>query len=149
MSSSKFVGRRVELKMHQILLIFQILVAVSLIGLILLQQGRGADAGAAFGSGSAGSIFGSRGPATFLAKITALLAAVFFINSIGLAYITTRTVERRSVIERFQDDGAGGTGGSPVQRQDFDVPAPSSGSASGEVLDVPTTPEGQNETGGN
>jgi len=130
-------------------LIFQILVAVSLIGIILLQQGRGADAGAAFGSGSAGSIFGSRGPATFLAKITALLAAVFFVNSIGLAYITTRSVERRSVVERFQEEGAGGTGGSPASGQEFDVPAPSSGSTSGEVSDVPTTPEAENETSSN
>jgi preprotein translocase subunit SecG len=135
--------------MHQILLIFQILVAVALIGIILLQQGRGADAGGAYGSGSAGSSFGSRGQATFLAKITALLAAVFFINSIGLAYITTRTVERRSVIERFQEEDVGGAGGSPASGQEFDVPAPSPGSASGEVSDVPTTPEGENETSGN
>ena len=73
--------------MHQILLVVQVLIAVGVIGLVLLQQGKGADAGAAFGSGGAGSVFGSRGPATLLTRMTAILAAVFFVNSIGLAYL--------------------------------------------------------------
>ena len=62
--------------MHQILLVVQILIAVGVIGFVLLQQGKGADAGAAFGSGGAGSVFGSRGPATLLTRMTAILAAV-------------------------------------------------------------------------
>ncbi len=89
--------------MQQALLGIQILVAVALIGLILLQHGKGADAGAAFGSGTSGSIFGARGPASFLAKITALLAAVFFFNSMALSYLAGKSVERASVVERFQE----------------------------------------------
>jgi len=88
--------------MQQVLLVVQILVAVSLIALILLQQGRGADAGAAFGSGGAGTLFGARGPATLLTRMTGFLAAVFFINSIGLSYLAGQSVERNSVVERFE-----------------------------------------------
>ncbi len=84
--------------MQQIFLVVQVLVAVALIAMVMLQQGRGADAGASFGGGASGSLFGSRGPATFLAKITALLAAVFFINSIGLAYLASRAIDQRSVV---------------------------------------------------
>ena len=89
--------------MHQILLTIQVLIAVGLIGLVLLQQGKGADAGAAFGSGGAGSVFGSRGPATLLARMTAVFAVVFFLNSIGLAYIASETSRQgQSVVERYQ-----------------------------------------------
>ena len=86
--------------MQQIFLGVQVLLAVSIIVLVLLQQGRGADAGASFGGGASGSLFGSRGPATFLAKITGLLAAVFFANSIGLAYLAASSVRTSSVVER-------------------------------------------------
>ena len=91
--------------MHQILLIVQVLIAVGVIGLVLLQQGKGADAGAAFGSGGAGSVFGSRGPSTLLTRMTAILAAVFFVNSVGLAYLA-RDASRQgqSVVERFQEE---------------------------------------------
>ena len=89
--------------MSQILLVVQILVAVSLIAIILLQQGKGADAGAAFGSGGAGTIFGARGPATMLTRITTALALVFFVNSIGLSYLAGRSLDRRSVVERFEE----------------------------------------------
>jgi preprotein translocase subunit SecG len=128
--------------MHQILLVVQILVALGLIGLILLQQGRGADAGAAFGSGSAGSIFGARGPASFLAKLTALLVALFFLNSLGLAVITTRTVERQSVVERYQDEvpNAGMEPGAPVSGAS-DVPAGMGEESSAPTSDVPSTPD--------
>ncbi len=129
--------------MHQILLVVQILVAIALIGLILLQQGRGADAGAAFGSGSSGSIFGSRGPASFLAKLTALLAALIFFNSAGLAVITVQTVERQSVVERYQDEvpDAGADLGGSEPGGASDVPAGMEGENSGPVSDVPSSPE--------
>ncbi len=87
--------------MQQLLTVLQILVSVSLIALVLLQQGKGADAGAAFGSGTSGTIFGSRGSASFLSRATAVLAAAFFFNSIALAYISGQSVERASVTERF------------------------------------------------
>ncbi len=128
--------------MHQILLVIQILVALALIGLILLQQGRGADAGAAFGSGSSGSLFGSRGPATFMAKLTALLAALFFMNSVGLAVITTQTVDRQSVVERYQDevpDPGVQTGGRS------DVPTGMAGESADPESDVPSSPDAAGE----
>ncbi len=87
--------------MQQILTIVQILVSVTLIGMVLLQQGKGADAGAAFGSGGSGTIFGSRGSASFLSRATAVLAVLFFCNSIALAYISGQSVDRESVTERF------------------------------------------------
>jgi preprotein translocase subunit SecG len=87
--------------MQQLLTVLQILVSVSLIALVLLQQGKGADAGAAFGSGTSGTIFGSRGSASFLSRATAVIAAAFFFNSIALAYISGQSVERASVTERF------------------------------------------------
>ncbi|MFT5448876.1 MAG: preprotein translocase subunit SecG [Gammaproteobacteria bacterium] len=88
--------------MQQILLGVQVVLALSIIVLVLLQQGRGADAGASFGGGSSGSLFGSRGPASFLARATGLLAAVFFANSVGLAYFATEQVRAVSVLETAQ-----------------------------------------------
>jgi len=122
--------------MQQVLTVLQILVAVGLIALVLLQQGRGADAGAAFGSGSSGTLFGSRGSASFLSRATAVLAAVFFANSIALAYIATTSVERGSVVERFDSGAPAGAGGEPV---------PEPGTF---VSDVPQTPDA-GATGGN
>lgn len=113
--------------MHQILLIIQVLVAVGLIGLVLLQQGKGADAGAAFGGGGAGSVFGSRGPATLLARMTAVFAVVFFLNSIGLAYIASGTSRQgQSVVERYQGaerEMADGEGIGAVQRKADGMPS--------------------------
>ena len=124
--------------MHQILLIVQVLIAVSVIGLVLLQQGKGADAGAAFGSGGAGSVFGSRGPATLLTRMTAILAAVFFVNSIGLAYLARdASTEGRSVVERYQETEQGAPAG-----EGFDVlPTEESGSGAAGVPALPDTVE--------
>ena len=67
--------------------------AVVLVVLVLLQHGKGADMGAAFGSGSAGSLFGSSGSANFLSRSTAVAAAIFFITSLSLTYIYARPVQ--------------------------------------------------------
>ena len=71
------------------ILLIHILAAVGVIGLVLVQHGKGADMGAAFGSGASGSLFGSTGSANFLSRSTAVLAAVFFITSLSLAYIAS------------------------------------------------------------
>jgi preprotein translocase subunit SecG len=76
--------------LQTILLVIQVLVAISLIGLILIQHGKGADAGAAFGSGASSTVFGSQGSSNFLTKATAILAFVFLANSLSLAYIASR-----------------------------------------------------------
>src|SRR6267142_1196442 len=69
------------------LLILHLLVAASICGFVLLQHGKGADMGAAFGSGSSGSLFGAAGSANFLSRTTAVLATVFFLSSLGLTYL--------------------------------------------------------------
>ena len=76
--------------LQTILLVAQVLIAMSLIGLILIQHGKGADAGAAFGSGASSTVFGSQGSSNFLTKTTAVLAFLFLANSLSLAYIASR-----------------------------------------------------------
>ena len=84
--------------LNSLLIVVQVICAVALIVLILLQHGKGADMGAAFGSGASGSLFGASGSANFLSRSTAVLATIFFIATIGLAYSATaaRTASARS-----------------------------------------------------
>jgi preprotein translocase subunit SecG len=76
--------------MYQTLIVVHVLIALSIIGLVLLQQGRGADAGAGFGGGASGTLFGARGTASFLSRATAIMAALFFTSSILLAYLGSK-----------------------------------------------------------
>ena len=76
-----------------ILFVLQILVSISLIGFILIQHGKGADAGAAFGSGASSTVFGARGSGSFLTKATTVLAAIFLANSLALGYLATQRVK--------------------------------------------------------
>ena len=73
--------------LYNILLIVQLIVSLSIIALVLMQHGKGADAGAAFGGGASGSVFGSRGSGNFMSRATAILATIFFVNSLLLAWI--------------------------------------------------------------
>jgi preprotein translocase subunit SecG len=124
--------------MQQILLGVQVLLALTIIILVLLQQGKGADAGASFGGGSSGSLFGSRGPASFLARSTSLLAALFFANSIGLAYLATERVRAVSVIELVEDSAQGGV---PAPSSDIpQIPGLTSESSIQPGSDVPKAP---------
>jgi len=74
--------------MYQVIIIGHVLVGLAVIGLVLIQHGKGADAGAAFGSGSSGTVFGAQGSASFLSRATGVLAAVFFATSLGLAVLS-------------------------------------------------------------
>ncbi len=74
--------------MQTILLLIHVMVAIALVALVLLQHGKGADAGAAFGSGASQTVFGSQGSGSFLTRATAILATVFFVTSLVLAYLT-------------------------------------------------------------
>jgi len=76
--------------MQQLILVIHVLAAVCLIVLVLLQHGKGADAGAAFGSGASQTMFGSAGSLPFLVKVTAILATIFFISSLTLGYMTAQ-----------------------------------------------------------
>jgi preprotein translocase subunit SecG len=73
--------------MYQVIIVVHVLLGLGVVGLVLMQQGKGADAGAAFGTGSSGSVFGAQGAASFLSRATAILATLFFMTSLGLAVL--------------------------------------------------------------
>ena len=100
--------------LYSILVSIDVLIAAALIALVLLQQGKGANAGAAFGGGgggASGTVFGAKGSSSFMSRATALLAAAFFINSIVLAYLATNRPVAESVM-----------GTEAVQEQQIDIP---------------------------
>jgi preprotein translocase subunit SecG len=121
---------------NAIVLVVHVFLAVAIIGLVLLQRGKGADAGAGFGAGASGTVFGARGSATALSKATAVLATLFFVTSLALAFLggRTRTEEPTSVLERSGQQSA------PAPTE---VPAPAEGTsqqppAPGDVPEPPT-----------
>jgi len=85
--------------MHTILVVFHLFLSIGLIGLILIQHGKGADAGAAFGSGASATVFGARGSANFLSRTTAILAALFFITSLALAWLAMNSAREAGLME--------------------------------------------------
>ena len=114
--------------MDSILLIVHLFVAAGLVSLVLLQQGKGADMGAAFGSGSSQTVFGSRGSANFLSRTTSVLATVFFLTSLSLAYFAGQSRQGESVVDRL--DGV-----APIEAaQDAMQQAPA-------MEDVPVVPD--------
>jgi preprotein translocase subunit SecG len=101
-------------------LVLHVLVALAVCGFVLLQHGKGADMGAAFGSGSSGSLFGAAGSANFLSRTTAILATVFFVTSVALTYFGSQHnvpqgVMEKGVMERL----------APPKPSDVPQPAPS------------------------
>ena len=85
--------------MDVLILVAHIIVSLMLIGLILIQHGKGADAGAAFGGGASSTVFGSQGSGSFLTRATGILATIFFITSLSLAYLSTQKVKPTSVVD--------------------------------------------------
>jgi preprotein translocase subunit SecG len=81
-----------------ILTVVQVFSAFAIVGLVLLQRGKGADAGAGFGAGASGTVFGARGASTALSRATAIFAAVFMVNSLALAYMGTKVSEQPKTI---------------------------------------------------
>ena len=84
--------------MYQVIIVIHVLLGLGVIGLVLMQQGKGADAGATFGTGSSGSVFGAQGAASFLSRSTAILATLFFSTSLGLAIMNSQQSEGRDII---------------------------------------------------
>lgn len=118
--------------MKTALLIIHILVSVSLVVLVLIQRGKGADIGAAFGSGASQTVFGARGSGSFLTRTTGILAAAFFITSLTLAYMTGHHETRKSVTE-IQPPAA-------TQKAPASAPAPAGKDVPADVpSDVPGT----------
>lgn len=85
--------------METLVWVVHVIAAIALIGLVLMQHGKGADMGAAFGSGSAGSLFGSSGSANFLSRSTAVAASVFFVTSLTLTYLSTQPTKSSGVMD--------------------------------------------------
>ncbi|WP_372613602.1 preprotein translocase subunit SecG [Halomonas sp.] len=113
--------------MQVAILMIHVVIAIALVVLILLQQGKGAEAGAAFGGGASQTVFGSKGSGSFLAKFTAFLAAAFFATSLALAWFATqasqapeagipdsRLIEQQQGIPSLDDGGDGGDNAAPV-----------------------------------
>ena len=105
-------------------LVIHIVAAISVIGLVLVQHGKGADMGAAFGSGASGSLFGATGSANFLSRSTSVLAAVFFITSLSLAYIASHKPKTTGSV--MQD---------AVKSEAVSVPAPAAADKAGSPVD--------------
>jgi len=110
--------------MHTLVIVVHMLAAAAIVVLVLLQHGKGADMGAAFGSGSAGSLFGSAGASNFLSRTTGVLAAVFFATSLGLTYFHTVPAKSGGVTQHL-DVPAAKTDVQPA------APAPSAPAPSG------------------
>lgn len=103
--------------LHTLVIVLQVLSALGVIVLVLLQHGKGADMGAAFGSGSSGSLFGASGSANFLSRTTAVLATVFFLTSLGLSYMATNRSQApaASVMDQVKSQPAAPTEPAPAQ----------------------------------
>ena len=117
-----------------LLLVLHLVVAVVVCGFVLMQHGKGADMGAAFGSGSSGSLFGAAGSANFLSRTTAILATVFFLTSIGLTFYGSMKgkpsgVMQQGVMERL----APAAPKTPDVPKPVDVPQPSGAAPAGSV----------------
>ena len=125
--------------MEILVLVLHVLTALAICGLVLLQHGKGADVGAAFGGGASGSIFGATGSANFLSRATAILAAVFFFSSMGLTYFSSKKTEHRGVMATQPVPKPGpmqappGTVGQPAITVEPPKDAPDSGSKEKDV----------------
>lgn len=111
-----------------LILAVQILSALTMIGLILMQHGKGADMGAAFGSGSSGSLFGASGSANFLSRTTAVLATVFLVSTLALAYLgNQRPASTGSVLESMPVTAPAAPAAAPAAVDDSVPAAPAKG----------------------
>jgi len=113
--------------LQQIVLIFHVGVCLLVVALVLLQRGKGAEAGTGFGAGASGTVFGARGSANFLSRATAALATAFFVTSLALAFLGTQGEAPRSILERTvpsqQTDGQPGLS-PPAEGLDEPPPLP-------------------------
>jgi preprotein translocase subunit SecG len=130
--------------LNAFLLIAQVLLSISLIALILLQHGKGADAGAAFGSGASATVFGAKGSGNFLTKATAILATLFFLTCLSLAYMASHREGPKSLVESIVDTQAPVEQQAPVMNQapaNSDLPptveAPATDTAAPSQSDLP------------
>jgi preprotein translocase subunit SecG len=123
--------------METIVLVLHVLAALGIIGLVLLQHGKGADMGAAFGGGASGSLFGSTGSANFLSRTTAILATVFFLTSLGLTWFSSHSTQPKGVMATQPQAPASAPAANPQANTPAGAPqAPAANDAS-KAKDVP------------
>ena len=122
-----------------IVLVIQLLTALAMIGLVLVQHGKGADMGASFGSGASGSLFGATGSANFLSRSTAACAAVFFVCTLALAY-TSFDRPREAATSVLDRPATPLTAPSPTASGAGAIPGANPGAASAAVIAPPTAP---------
>jgi preprotein translocase subunit SecG len=115
--------------MEIVLQVVHVIAVVAVIGLVLLQHGKGADAGAAFGGGNSTGLFGASGSANFLSRATAIAATVFFCTSLALTYLSNRTARSAGVVESVSEipappasGSAGGALSAPASQPGGDIP---------------------------
>ena len=118
-----------------IVIVLHVLIALAIIGLVLLQHGKGADMGSGFGGGASGSLFGATGSANFLSRATAVLATLFFISSLGLAYLATNKPKvGGGVLDAVKSQPADGKA---AEKAPADKPAAESSPATPKAPEVP------------
>lgn len=115
--------------MYEILLVIYLVVALALIGMVLIQQGKGADMGSSFGAGASGTVFGSSGAGNFMTKTTTSLATIFFVLSIVLGNLTSSQIKKADEWENLEAAPAVET----VAPAEEDVPATTSNDKSSDV----------------
>jgi preprotein translocase subunit SecG len=119
--------------MQTVLVVVHVFLSIGLIVLILMQHGKGADAGAAFGSGASATVFGAQGSANFLSRTTAILAALFFITSLGLAWLAMRTEAPKGVMAGLKEMPPAVVEMAPAAKPDSEVPTLAVPAAASEV----------------
>ena len=126
-----------------VLTVIQVFSAFAIIGLVLLQRGKGAEACAGFGAGASGTVFGARGASTALSRATAIFAAVFMINSLLLAYTGTKQSEAqpRSILEEAADSTPKTPAGAAKTPPPATVPAPVPAPTPSPAAPAPAAPE--------
>jgi preprotein translocase subunit SecG len=127
--------------MQTVLNVFHLFLAAGLVGLVLIQHGKGADAGAAFGSGASATVFGARGSASFLSRATAVLAALFFLTSMALAYFASQTGEPEGLMGGVEVPAATKTAPVETRQSVPEVPATGGGGATTDVPELPPVGE--------
>lgn len=133
--------------LFNLVIVVQVISALAIIGLVLVQHGKGADMGAAFGSGASGSLFGASGSSNFLSKSTAVAAAIFFASTLSLAYMgnnRTGAPADGGLMERMAAPASGVPANAganvPATTTPADVPAPTAGVPSAPAADLPPGP---------
>jgi preprotein translocase subunit SecG len=141
MSSVRSVApQEAEKMLETVIVVLHLLGAIGVVALVLLQQGKGADAGASFGSGASATVFGSQGSSTFLSRVTAILATAFFMTSLGLAFFAKDKADGMAQVGLPDPAVLEVQQAKPAVE---DVPVLDAAKPANEAADVPQAPEQQ------